>query len=150
TDFVAVGGAVSLAAGDSLTLTYQPSTTALADPGSWFAMIGRAAATAFGSKPQHEPGPEIPLSFALRQNQPNPFTARTAIHFDLPVGAMVRLELFDANGRRVETLADRYFPAGYQSVMWDPRGAGKVGPGVYFYRIEAGPFRARRKAVLLP
>jgi hypothetical protein len=51
----------------------------------------------------------------------------------------------------VETIANHYFDAGYQSVEWSPAESGAhIGPGVYFYRIEAGPFRARMKAVLLP
>jgi hypothetical protein len=92
---------------------------------------------------------EIPVQFALRQNQPNPFSALTTIRFELPVGAVVRLEVFDAQGRRVEKLASRYFPAGYHSVTWNPAGDRQSGPGVYFYRMEAGPFRDRKKMVLL-
>lgn len=90
----------------------------------------------------------LPTRFALRQNQPNPLRATTTIRFDLPVGAMVRLEVFDAQGRRIETLASRYFPPGYQSLIWNP-GAGGHHAGVYFYRLEAGPFRDRKKMVLL-
>ncbi|MBI5709803.1 MAG: hypothetical protein HZC42_05765, partial [Candidatus Eisenbacteria bacterium] len=97
---------------------------------------------------QHE---ELPSRFALRQNEPNPFSAATVIRFDLPVGAPVRLELFDAQGRRLTTLANRYFPPGYHAVAWArAAGGGSVEPGVYFCRIEAGPFRERRKMVLLP
>jgi len=106
---------------------------------------------ALAARLQHPGEIALPLRFALRQNQPNPFTAATTIRFDLPVGALVRLELFDAQGRRVTTLANRYFPAGYQSLRWDPsqRDGGQVGPGMYFYRIQAGPFRERKKMVLL-
>jgi hypothetical protein len=36
-------------------------------------------------------------------------------------------------------------------VTWDPRqsDAGRVGPGVYFYRMQAGTFRDRKKLVLM-
>lgn len=93
----------------------------------------------------------IPTRFALHQNQPNPFSARTVIRFELPVGAMVRLEVFDLQGRRLRVLADRYYGAGYHAVEWDKSTAAgsPVGPGVYLYRIQAGPFRDRRKMVLL-
>src|SRR5262249_35707804 len=95
--------------------------------------------------------PALPVTFALHQNQPNPFMARTTIHFHLPVGEIVKIEAFDASGRHVETIANRFFAAGYQSVVWSPAAApGRGGPGVYFYRIQAGPFHARMKAVLLP
>jgi Domain of unknown function (DUF1929)/Galactose oxidase, central domain len=94
---------------------------------------------------------ETPTLFALRQNQPNPFTSTTLIRFDLPRGVAVRLEVFDAQGRRMATLANRFFAAGYQSIQWDHHrdNGQRVGPGVYFYRIEAGPFRDRKKMVLL-
>jgi hypothetical protein len=147
--FVAAGGPVSLSAGDSLVLIYQPSALALTDPASWFAVVNRATATSASVRPQLGPEASTPVHFALHQNEPNPFSARTAIRFDLPVGAIVRLEVFDAGGRRIETLANHYFGAGHQSVTWDPR-ARRNGPGIYFYRIEAGPFRARMTAVLVP
>ena len=64
---------------------------------------------------------------------------------------MVRLEVFDAQGRRLEVLANRYFPAGEQAILWDPSARGtRVGPGVYFYGLEAGAFRDRKKMTLLP
>ena len=93
----------------------------------------------------------LPLRFALRQNEPNPFSRTTTIRFDLPVGAMVHLDVFDAQGRRVQTLANRFYAPGFQSVTWDPsRGdGGRTGPGVYFYRIQAGSFRDRKKLVLM-
>ena len=59
--------------------------------------------------------------------------------------------MYDAQGRRIQTLANRYYPAGYHAFQWSPSesGAGHLGPGVYFYRIEAGPFRDRKKMVLV-
>jgi hypothetical protein len=101
-----------------------------------------------------QPAPGLsgePARFALYQNQPNPFSARTTLRFDLPVGAMVRLEVFDAQGRHVAMLANRYFPAGSHAVPWSPStGGARLGPGIYFYRIQAGGFRQRRKMILLP
>ena len=95
---------------------------------------------------------EVPARFALHQNEPNPFRAATTIRFDLPAGAMVRLEVFDVLGRRIERLASHWYPPGYHAVEWDQRdGRGKqIGPGVYFYRIEAGTIRDQRKMLLLP
>jgi hypothetical protein len=94
----------------------------------------------------------LPIRFALHQNQPNPFGSRTTIRFDLPVGAIVRLELFDVRGRHVGVLTDRYFPPGSHSVDWDigPGARSPIGPGIYFYRIQAGPMRDRKKLVVLP
>lgn len=93
-----------------------------------------------------------PARFALWQNQPNPFRAGTTIRFDLPVGQVVHLEVFDAQGRLVRELVNRYMPAGYQSAYWDNRDAsgGAVRPGVFFYRLRTDVFRDRKKMVLLP
>ena len=93
-----------------------------------------------------------PIRFALGQNQPNPFSGRTTISFELPVGAMVRLELFDLQGRQLNVLTNHYYRAGYQSVTWDHRGTSGdvVQPGVYLYRMIAGSFRDQKKMVLLP
>jgi len=64
----------------------------------------------------------------------------------------VRLEVFDLLGRRVATLAQGNYPAGFHAVTWDMRDAGgsAVRPGVYAYRLVAGDFRARRKMSVLP
>jgi hypothetical protein len=149
-DLAAAAGSVSIPNGDSLSLTYRPTTSILAEAGSWFASVARVGGASFAA---HQPfiEPAVPLRFALRQNQPNPFHAVTTIRFDLPVGGIVQLDVFDATGRKVRTLASHYFPPGYQSVTWSPKSEGSgMGPGVYFYRLQAGPFRAKRKAVLLP
>jgi len=93
-----------------------------------------------------------PVQFALYQNLPNPFSGTTGIRFDLPVGSMVRLEVFDVSGRRVRSLVNHFMPAGHQSVVWDHRDdAGtNLDAGVYFYQLQAGTFRDRRKLVLMP
>ena len=153
-DFVASGGAVSLGVGDSLVLNYQGASAAPADSNNWYLLAAHTGAGTFSSR-QTGPGPGqgagVPVRFALHQNQPNPFGGVTGIQFDLPIGAVVRLEIFDSQGRRLETLANQYFPPGYHAVNWDPASStrGHLGPGVYFYRIQAGRFRDQKKMVLL-
>jgi hypothetical protein len=94
----------------------------------------------------------VPLRFALRQNLPNPFASATTIRFDLPAMARVQLEIFDVLGRRVTTLVDGVYRAGYHSAVWDRRDrlGYQASPGVYFYRLSSGPLVERRKMVLLP
>ena len=94
-----------------------------------------------------------PLRFGLHQNQPNPFSRRTSIAFDLPRGETVSLEVYDATGRRVRTLASGWRPAGQHRVDWDQRdrNGGLVQPGVYLYRLRAaGSGVVERKLVVLP
>lgn len=93
-----------------------------------------------------------PAEFALRQNRPNPFADGTAIEFALPSRMAVTVEVFDLHGRRVKSLTRATWPAGVHTVSWDGRdGSGsRVRPGIYWYRIAAGTFRASRRLVLLP
>jgi hypothetical protein len=67
---------------------------------------------------------------------PNPFRSHVAIHFTLPQSGRVRVEIYAADGRRVDTLLDDELAAGSHSVTWS---VGKSAPsGVYFYRVLAG------------
>ncbi len=74
------------------------------------------------------------------------------IRFDLPTRSRVRLEVFDIQGRRVRTLADGDYAAGFQSLQWDQRdeAGNSMRAGVYLYRMEAGSFQAKKRMVLLP
>jgi hypothetical protein len=88
----------------------------------------------------------------LSQNAPNPFAATSRIAFSLAAEAPVRLAVYDARGRRVAGLLDARLPAGPHQVDWDGRGddGGRLAPGVYLYRLDAGAEHQVRKLVLLP
>ena len=94
---------------------------------------------------------EEPLVFALRQNQPNPFRAMTAIHFALARGGHVDLRVFDLHGRLIQTLVDRELEAGKHDVQWrgETDHGGHAAPGVYFYRLATPGFVQTRKMLLL-
>jgi hypothetical protein len=96
-------------------------------------------------------GEAPPARFALHANRPNPFGGGTTIHFDVPRAGHVRVEVFDAQGRRVATLADRRFEPGTHALRWDGTDAGgaRLLPGVYLYRMAADGFRAQQRMVLL-
>jgi hypothetical protein len=95
-------------------------------------------------------GPQAPARFALLGNAPNPGTKETAIVFQVPVPAAVRLEIYDVAGRSVRTFPARAFPAGVHRILWDgSTGEGHpVASGVYFYTLRAGDFRATRSLVI--
>ncbi|MDI6738779.1 MAG: M6 family metalloprotease domain-containing protein [Candidatus Edwardsbacteria bacterium] len=95
--------------------------------------------------------PSLP-SLMLSQNAPNPFSAATAIRFQLGQPARTRLALYNALGQRVKVLAEGLLAAGVHTFCWD--GADQAGrrlsSGVYFFRLETvGQGTAVRKAMLL-
>jgi hypothetical protein len=82
----------------------------------------------------------------LRPVQPNPLRERGVVRLSLPIGARVRLELFDLEGRRVGTLLDGVDRAvGEHHVPLDGRG---LANGVYFVRLSAGTLRESRRVVV--
>ncbi len=93
----------------------------------------------------------IPTSFALHQNFPNPFNPETRIQFDLPKPAMVKLEIFNILGKKIRTLINERHPAGSYSVTWDGRNdIGKqAASGVYIFTIDTVEFKQNRKMLLL-
>jgi len=93
--------------------------------------------------------PAIPLT--LYQNYPNPFNPSTSISFYMPAPDGVRLEIFDVQGRRIRTLADRQMEGGRHTLHWDGfNDAGrKVSSGIYVYRLVCGKRSLTRKLVMM-
>ncbi|MDO8365403.1 MAG: HYR domain-containing protein [Saprospiraceae bacterium] len=85
-------------------------------------------------------------SFALHQNEPNPFSSSTTIRFHLPESTQATLSIFDADGRiRYRQTAD--YGQGMHTMTIEKDRLGS--PGVLFYKLEAGVNMAWRKMVLL-
>ena len=85
--------------------------------------------------PGGEPEPRATAAWSLRA--PNPAKAGDAIDFSLPTEGDVRLDVFDASGRRVATLAEGMHAAGAHRVTWTGQTvSGRAAPGVYVLRIE--------------
>lgn len=94
--------------------------------------------------------PDLPETFALHGNYPNPFNPSTTIRYDLPERADVELSVVDVTGRRVALLVDAEQSAGFYSVSWDASGAGSnLASGVYFVSFRAGSFRQVARVVLM-
>ena len=142
-----------LIAGDILDLTYTPSRDPQADAtSSWVHVRRQGTAPSVPFSQRRDPAALLPAGFALHQSEPNPAGNRTKIRFELPVDSPVRLEVFDLLGRKVATVAETRYPAGYHAAEWDLRdmNGGRARPGVYIYRMTAGDFRAKQKLSVLP
>jgi hypothetical protein len=100
---------------------------------------------------------EIPTSYALQNNYPNPFNPTTTIKYQIPENAHVRLVVYNMLGQRVRTIVDQPQEAGYYSVQWDGKNnyGVSVSSGIYVYRIsavrdgQAGSFITSKKMNLI-
>jgi len=94
---------------------------------------------------------DIPSTFALERNYPNPFNPSTSISFSLPQQEMVQLEIYGVDGRRVALLLSETMEAGHHQITWTGRDdSGHLSAsGVYFYRIHAGGFTDVKKMTLM-
>ena len=93
----------------------------------------------------------IPTEFALYQNRPNPFHARTTIRYALPTRARADLTIYDIAGRSVTKLVQSEQKAGYYAVRWngsDARGR-TVPAGTYFYVLKANGKIAQKRMLLV-
>ena len=77
---------------------------------------------------------ELPESFALRGNYPNPFRGSTTLQFDLPEEADVTVEVYNLLGQRVMEVNETRLPSGAGQTL---RLEGDLASGVYLYRIQA-------------
>ncbi len=87
----------------------------------------------------------------LSAASPNPFFGTTSLVFSLPRADHVKLEIFDAAGRRVAGLVNQSLEAGEHAVRWEGRDAdGRRGPaGLYLARLTVGSDTVVRRIVSL-
>ena len=81
----------------------------------------------------------------LFQNYPNPASGNTSISFMLPEPMKVIISLYDVMGKKKETIADRFFPAGSHTLPVHIEG---FSSGIYFYRLSAGNHQFVKKMVV--
>jgi photosystem II stability/assembly factor-like uncharacterized protein len=87
-----------------------------------------------------------PDEYILNQNYPNPFNPVTYISFSIPTKSFVSLKVFDMLGKEVSVIISESLTAGNYSRQWNAVG---LSSGVYFYRLQAGPFIETKKLILL-
>ncbi|UCD38403.1 MAG: T9SS type A sorting domain-containing protein [Fidelibacterota bacterium] len=94
---------------------------------------------------------DVPATFILHQSYPNPFNPATTISYDLPEGAVVRLVVYDLQGREVTRLAESYLQPGSYQATWDGcDAAGRPLPsGIYIARLVTPGYRQSIKMLLL-
>ncbi|MCK5147874.1 right-handed parallel beta-helix repeat-containing protein [bacterium] len=89
---------------------------------------------------------QLPGSFLLHQNFPNPFNPVTTIKYEVAENTHISLIVFNILGRPVAKLVDKIQSSGQYRIEFD---ASALPSGIYFYRIEALKFKAVCKMILL-
>jgi hypothetical protein len=97
---------------------------------------------------------EIAERFYLAQNYPNPFNPTTTISYSIPNSAViatnnvanVNMIVYDALGRKVETLVNKQQATGNYSVKFN---ASNLPSGIYFYRLTVNNLTVTKKMMLL-
>ena len=86
----------------------------------------------------------------LRNPSFSMFGGQVELLVDMPSSQPARLDVFDLQGRRLRTLADRTLPKGANVLLWDRRDANgrAVARGIYFARLTT-PQATRTTRVLV-
>jgi hypothetical protein len=99
----------------------------------WYRVVAidRGTTRALGDPLRVETNP--PQTFALLNTGPNPSSGAVEATFQLAHAAEITLELFDAQGRRVATLAHGTWPAGIHRANW---AGARPASGLYLARYR--------------
>ena len=89
---------------------------------------------------------DIPLTFFMKQNFPNPFNPETTIRFGVKESCRVVLKVYNVIGREVTTLVDRDYQPGVYNVVFEAAG---LASGIYLYEIRMKAFQSVRKMIIL-
>jgi hypothetical protein len=89
---------------------------------------------------------DVPAVWHFAAPSPNPSRSQFRIGFDLPSAQRVRFALFDVAGRQVlQPLANHAYAAGRYSIQVHTEA---LSPGLYFCRINAGPYGETSRVVI--
>jgi serine protease AprX len=94
---------------------------------------------------------QVPTSYVLYNNYPNPFNSGTMISFDAPETGHVELSIMNILGQHIATLFSGTVQSGRNSFFWNGTNTKGIhaASGVYFYRLAAKNTVIVKKMVFL-
>ncbi|MFH1851179.1 MAG: T9SS type A sorting domain-containing protein [Candidatus Neomarinimicrobiota bacterium] len=94
---------------------------------------------------------DLPSSFRLLANYPNPFNPTTTVSYYLREQLPVRMMIYNLLGQEIKILVDETRPAGDNTIIWNGRDANgaPVSTGIYICQMRVGGFTDSRKMLLL-
>lgn len=85
-------------------------------------------------------------SYELLSAYPNPFNSQTAIHYSVPTSGAIKLQLYDVNGRLVNTIYDGQKEVGSHTAKLDGK---SLVSGLYIVRLDMNGSHSSKKVLLL-
>ncbi|MCX6831827.1 MAG: cohesin domain-containing protein [candidate division Zixibacteria bacterium] len=94
---------------------------------------------------------DVPATYEIEQNQPNPFNPETVIKYGLPSATQVSIRIYNVVGQLVKTLVDDYQPAGQHQVVWNGTNENgeRMASGIYLYRFATPDYQKTIRMTLL-
>ena len=94
---------------------------------------------------------ELPISYNLYNNYPNPFNPSTTLQYDLSENSFVDVTIYDVFGNVVNNLVFANQTKGFKSVQWNATNndGQPVASGIYLYSIKAENFRKTKRMIFL-
>lgn len=89
---------------------------------------------------------DVPQSFTIEPNYPNPFHQSTTFRLGLPQTGNLRIEAFNLLGQRVAIIADSYLNQGWHQIEWTPDG---MSSGVYIVAATHESLRRTMKVIIV-
>lgn len=91
----------------------------------------------------------LPEHDKLMTCYPNPFTAGTAVSYQIKESKHVKIEIFNTKGQKVRTLTNSIAMKGKHNLNWDGKDdEGKsIGSGVYYCRMQTDSYKSARKMI---
>jgi tetratricopeptide (TPR) repeat protein len=88
----------------------------------------------------------VPKTYGLFQNFPNPFNPETTIRYQIPKPGLVTLKVYDILGREVATLVNENKIEGSYDFTFN---ASRFASGVYIYQLRVNDYVSSKKMILL-
>ncbi|MBK9334303.1 MAG: T9SS type A sorting domain-containing protein [Ignavibacteria bacterium] len=88
----------------------------------------------------------VPSSFNIYQNFPNPFNPTTSIKFDIAMSGNVKLVVFDMLGKEISTLINEKLNIGTYQVSFE---GSSLSSGIYFYQLQGENYFKTMKMILI-
>ena len=84
----------------------------------------------------------IPEQFSMNPLYPNPFNRSVSIRYDIPLDSKIKLNVFNINGKHINTLFNGRTHAGTHSMSWNglDKNGNIVSSGTYIVLLQANNF----------